>query len=99
MNNQHSSGGLFCSLGRKILIFFALYCFALWWLHSVISLEEGKQNVLDTSTRQQRQTPDAEKGANSSKQKFPTKLQDKLDEEYRIHGRPFDGENFARFCI
>ncbi|CAJ1959369.1 unnamed protein product [Cylindrotheca closterium] len=91
MSNQHGSGGLVLSLGRKIVFFCVLYCFSLLTIHSVLSLEEGKpEQVLDASGQHQL-TKNADKSSHSLPDTSPKKLQDKLDQEYRIHGRPYEG--------
>lgn len=92
MSNQHGSGGLSVSLGRKFLIFCGVYCFSLWRLHSVLSLEEEKQSVLHTVI-QKEEAITVEKSDISLTHDTPMKLQDKLDEEFRLHGRPYDGED------
>lgn len=46
MSSQHGFRGFVSTLGAKFFIFCSLYCFSLWRLHSVLSLEKDKQNLL-----------------------------------------------------
>lgn len=97
MSTQHGSGRLVFSLGRKIVFFCALYCFSLWQIHSVLSNEEDKpEQVLDASGQL---TKSADISTHSLLDTSPKKLQDKLDQEYRTHGRSYEGGIFADIFI
>lgn len=100
MSTQHGSGRLVFSLGRKIVFFCALYCFSLWQIHSVLSNEEDKpEQVLDASDQHQLTKRADISSTHSLPNTSPKKLQDKLDQEYRTHGRSYEGRIFADIFI
>ena len=101
MSNQHGSGGLVFSFGRKIIFFCALYCFSLLRIHSVLSLEEDNlaEQVLDANGRNHLTKSSDKSSSHSLLETSPKKLQDKLDQEYRVHGRPYEGEETLHYII